>query len=77
MESSAQDRVQVLNRGFVEVKIRQHGKIVRKKIEYRQTNRMIWQICRTYQGGWTDFANELTPEKKVRQMIKKEYDMRY
>jgi len=48
-----------------------------KKIEYRKTNQMIWQIRMTYQGGWKDFANELTSEETVRELIRKEYDVRY
>ena len=54
-----------------------YRKLRDKKIEYRQTNQMVWQIRRTYQGGWKDFANELTSEETVRELIKKEYDVRY
>lgn len=75
--SDVQDPIQVVNRGFVEVKVKRDGKFIDKKVEYRQTNQMVWQIRRTYQGGWTDFANELTPEDTVRELIKKEFDVRY
>jgi len=78
-----QEPVQVLKKGSVWVKVRisgenrRYGELRDKQIEYRQTNQMVWQIRRTYQGGWTDFANELTPEDKVRELIKKEFDVRY
>jgi len=78
-----QEPVQVLKKGSVWVKVRKSGKNRRygelrdKQIEYRQTNQMVWQIRETYQGGWKDFANELTSEETVRELIKKEYDVRY
>jgi len=75
--SDVQDPIQVVTQGFVKVKVKRDGKFMDKKVEYRQTNQMFWQIRRTYQGGWTDFANELTPEDTVKELIKKEYDVRY
>jgi len=75
--SDVQDPIQVLNRGSVKVKVKNCGKLMEKKVQYRQTNQMVWQIRRTFQGGWTDFANELTPEDKVRVLIRKEFDVRY
>ncbi len=75
--SDVQDPIQVLNRGSVKVKVKNCGKMMEKEVQYRQTNQMVWQIRRTYQGGWTDFANELTPEDKVRELIRKEFDVRY
>jgi len=78
-----QEPVQVLKKGSVWVKVRVSGKNRRygelrdKQIEYRQTNQMVWQIRKTYQGGWKNFANELTSEETVRELIKKEYDVRY
>jgi len=75
--SDVQDPIQVVNRGSVKVKVKKGGKFMEKKVQYRQTNRMVWQIRRTYQGGWTDFANELTPEDTVRELIRKEFDVRY
>jgi len=75
--SDVQDPIQVLNRGSVKVKVKNCGEMMEKKVQYRQTNQMVWQIRRTYQGGWADFANELTPEDKVRELIRKEFDVRY
>jgi len=78
-----QEPVQVLKKGYVWVKVRvsgenrRYGELRDKLIEYRQTNQMVWQIRETYQGGWKDFANELTSEETVRELIKKEYDVRY
>jgi len=78
-----QESVQVLKKGSVWVKVRKsginrrYGELRDKQIEYRQTNQMVWQIRETYQGGWKDFANELTSEETVRDLIKKEYDVRY
>jgi len=81
--SDLQEPIQVLKKGSVRVKVkrsgerRRYGELRDKKIEYRQTNQMVWQIRKTYQGGWKDFANELTSEETVRELIKKEYDVRY
>ena len=78
-----QEPIQVLKKGSVWVRVRKSGvnrrdgELRDKKIEYRQTNQMVWQIRKTYQGGWKDFANELTSEEAVRELIKKEYDVRY
>jgi len=36
-----------------------------KEVEYMQNNQTVWQIRRSYQRGWNDFANELTPEETV------------
>jgi len=81
--SDVQEPIQVLKKGYVRVKVKKSGKNRKhvefrdKKIEYRQTNQMVWQIRKSYQGGWKDFANELTSEETVRELIKKEYDVRY
>jgi len=81
--SDVQEPIQVLKKGYVRVKVRKsresrrYSELRDKKIEYRQTNKMVWQIRKTYQGGWKYFANELTSEKTVRELIKKEYDVRY
>jgi len=81
--SDVQEAIQVLKKGSVRVKVRKsrenrrYDELRDKKVEYRQTNQMVWQIRRTYQGGWTDFANELTPEDTVRELIRKEFDVRY
>jgi len=78
-----QEPVQVLKKGSVWVKVRisgenrRYGELRDKQIEYRQTNQMVWQIRETYQGGWKDFAKELTSEETVRELIRKEYDVRY
>jgi len=81
--SDVQEPIQVLKKGSVRIKVRKSkengiaGELRDKKIEYRQTNQMVWQLRKTYQGGWKDFANELTSEEVVRELIRKEYDMRY
>jgi len=81
--SDVQEPIQVLKKGSVRVKVKKSGdnkmdrELREKKIEYRKTNQMIWQIRMTYQGGWKDFANELTSEDKVRELIRKEFDVRY
>ncbi len=81
--SDVQEPIQVLKEGYVRVKVRKsgenrfYGKLRDRKIEYRQTNKMVWQVRKTYQGGWKDFANELTSEEVVRELIRKEYDVRY
>ena len=81
--SDVQEPIQVLKEGHVKVKVMKsgdngvYGELRDKKIEYRQTNQMIWQVRKTYQGGWKDFSNELTSEEVVRELIRKEYDVRY
>jgi len=81
--SDVQEPIQVLKKGYVRVKVKKSGdnrfywELRDKNIEYRQTNQMVWQVRKTYQGGWKDFANELTSEEVVRELIRKEYDVRY
>ena len=75
--SEVQELIQVHKRGSVKIKVREEGELREKTVEYRQTNQIIWQIRRSHQGGWKDFANELTSEKTVRELIRKEYNIRY